>query len=117
VHWSVAIAAGAVMLTYSLTLGAVAEILKANVSSAEAAAAATVFAVTSIVTIAAPVAVVVLAPQRSAEILTSWRTLAPRALASDRGDRARRCRHLPDRPRRRRSRLGSCRLHPRAICS
>ena len=61
------------MLSYALSLAAGAEILKANVTTLEAAVAATVFAVTSIVTIAAPVAVVVVAPERSNEVLASWR--------------------------------------------
>ena len=72
-HWTIAVAIGALMLTYSLSLVAVAEILKANVSSFDAAVAALVFAVASIVTIAAPVVVVVAAPTRSEEVLASWR--------------------------------------------
>lgn len=72
-HWSLCVLAGAVMLSYALSLAAVAEILKANVSTAEAALAATVFAVTSIVTIGAPVVVVIAAPERSNEVLASWR--------------------------------------------
>jgi hypothetical protein len=73
-HWSLCVLAGAVMLSYALSLAALAEILKANVSAAEAAVAATVFAVTSIVTIGAPVCVVVVAPERSNQVLASWRT-------------------------------------------
>ena len=73
IHWSVCVAAGALMLSYALTLAALAEILKANVSTPEAALAAIVFAVTSVVTIAAPVVVVVAAPERSNEVLASWR--------------------------------------------
>ena len=61
------------MLSYALSLAAGAEILKANVGTAEAAVAATVFAVTSILTIAAPVVVVVVAPERSNEVLATWR--------------------------------------------
>ena len=37
-------------------------------------AAAAVFALTSIVTIGAPVAVVLVAPERSAAVLASWKT-------------------------------------------
>ena len=74
INWSVCIAAGAFMLSYALTLAAVAEILKANVSRAEAAVAATVFAGASIVTIAAPVVVVVAMPERSNAVLASWRS-------------------------------------------
>lgn len=62
------------MLSYALSLAAAAEILKANVSKAEAAVAATVFAVTSILTIVAPVVVVFAAPKRSNEVLSSWRS-------------------------------------------
>ena len=73
VHWSVCIVAGAVMLSYALSLAAIAEILKANVSTFAASLAAVVFAATSIVTIAAPVVVVVATPRRSNEVLASWR--------------------------------------------
>jgi len=73
VHWSLCIVAGAVMLSYALSLAAIAEILKANVSTVAASIAAVVFAATSIVTIAAPVVVVVAAPRRSNEVLASWR--------------------------------------------
>ncbi len=72
-HWSVSLVAGIVMLSYTLTLAAGAEILKANVGAAEAATAAVVFAVTSIVTIAAPILVVIAAPSRSGRVLASWR--------------------------------------------
>ena len=73
VHWSLCVVAGAVMLSYALSLAAIAEILKANVSTAAAAVAAVVFAAMSIVTIGAPVVVVVAAPERSNEVLASWR--------------------------------------------
>jgi hypothetical protein len=73
VNWSLCIVAGAVMLSYALSLAAIAEILKANVSTAAASIAALVFAVTSIVTISAPVVVVVAKPERSSEVLASWR--------------------------------------------
>ena len=73
VHWSLCVLAGAVMLSYALSLAAGAEILKANLSTADNVLAATVFALTSIVTIAAPVVVVVAAPQRSSQVLASWR--------------------------------------------
>lgn len=73
VHWSLCVVAGAVMLSYALSLAAIAEILKANVSTVAASVAAIVFAATSIVTIAAPVAVVIAVPRRSSEVLASWR--------------------------------------------
>jgi hypothetical protein len=73
IHWSVGVVVGAVMLSYALSLAAGAEILKANVSTPDAVAAAIVFAVTSAVTVAAPVVVVLVAPERSAEVLASWK--------------------------------------------
>jgi threonine/homoserine/homoserine lactone efflux protein len=72
-HWLVAVAVGAMMLSYTLSLAAGAEILKANVSTVDASAAALLFAITSIVTIAAPVVVVVAAPERSTDVLASWK--------------------------------------------
>ena len=72
-HWLLCVVVGAFMLSYALSIAAAAEILKANVSTADAAIAAVVFALTSIVTIAAPVVVVVAAPERSNEVLAAWR--------------------------------------------
>ena len=72
-HWQLSIAVGALMLSYALTLAAWSEILKAEVSTLDALGAALVFALTSIVTIAAPLAVVVFAPDRSARVLASWK--------------------------------------------
>lgn len=72
-HWLVAAAVGSLMLSYALSLAAVAEILKANVSTPDAVVASVVFAVTSIVTIAAPVVVVLFAPERSAAVLAGWK--------------------------------------------
>ena len=72
-HWQLSIAVGALMLSYALTLAAWAEILQAEVSTLDALGAALVFALTSIVTIAAPLAVVVFAPDRSARVLASWK--------------------------------------------
>lgn len=73
-HWSLAIAAGAFMLTYSLTVLAAIEILKADVSAAEAALAFALFALASIAGIAAPVVVAFKDPERSAERLAAWRS-------------------------------------------
>jgi hypothetical protein len=61
------------MLTYSLCVIAVAEILKANVTGLDAGVAFVVFGLASITTIAAPVVVAVAAPERSAEMLAKWR--------------------------------------------
>ena len=72
-HWLLGVAVGAVMLSYALSLAAAAEILKANVSTLDAASASLVFALTSIVTIAAPVVLVVAAPERSARVLATWK--------------------------------------------
>ncbi|HET7759592.1 MAG TPA: GAP family protein [Gaiellaceae bacterium] len=72
-HWLLEVVVGLVMLSYALTLTAAAETLKANVGSADAALAGLVFAVASIVTIAAPLVVVALAPERAARVLETWR--------------------------------------------
>lgn len=68
-HWAVALVAGGVMLTYSLTIVAVLEIFKANVDALDRAIAVAVFAVTSIVTITAPIVYAVVAPNRAARDL------------------------------------------------
>src|SRR5262245_26454618 len=72
-NWLLAVAVGGLMLSYALSLAAVAEILKANVSTADAVVASVVFAITSIVTVAAPLVVVLVAPERSAAVLASWK--------------------------------------------
>jgi Sap, sulfolipid-1-addressing protein len=64
---------GMVMLSYGLTLAAAAETLKAHPSAVDAALVGLVFAATSIITIAAPLAIVLIAPDRSAAVLTTWR--------------------------------------------
>ncbi len=73
-HWVAATVVGAFMLTYSLTIAAAAEILKANVSTTDDVLAFVVFAVASMLTILAPVVVVIVAPDRSARWLTAWRS-------------------------------------------
>ena len=72
-NWLLAVIVGAFMLTYSLTVAAATEILKADVSTADGAFAFAVFALASITTIVAPVVVVLVAPERSAERLERWR--------------------------------------------
>lgn len=72
-NWSLALAAGAFMLTYSLTFAAAAEILKANVSVADGIVAFVVFGLASIASITAPIVVAVAAPDRADEKLASWR--------------------------------------------
>jgi Sap, sulfolipid-1-addressing protein len=72
-NWLLAVLVGAFMLTYSLTLAAAAEILKAHVSTADSLIAFVVFALASITSIVAPIAVVLFAPERSAERLAQWR--------------------------------------------
>jgi hypothetical protein len=75
-HWAVAVVAGGVMLTYSITIVAVLEILKANVGAVDRAIAVTLFALTSIVTITAPILYTVLAPDRAtADLARSRRWL------------------------------------------
>lgn len=72
-HWALGLVVGAFMLSFALTLAAMAEILKAHVGVLDAAVACLVFALTSIVTIAAPVVVVLVAPDRSAQVLAAWK--------------------------------------------
>ena len=72
-NWVLALAVGAFMLTYSLTIAAAAEILKANVSAEDDALAFLVFAVASILTIVAPIVVALMAPDRADERLAAWR--------------------------------------------
>jgi hypothetical protein len=72
-HWAVALAAGGVMLTYSLTIVAMLETLKANVGTLHRIAAVTVFALTSIVTIAAPIVCATVAPNQTAARLDGWK--------------------------------------------
>ena len=56
-----------------LSLAAGAEILKADVGILDASAAGLVFALTSIITITAPVVLVLIAPDRSAQVLATWK--------------------------------------------
>jgi hypothetical protein len=72
-NWLLAILVGSFMLTYSLTLAAAAEILKADVSATDDVLAFVVFALASIVSIVAPILVVVVAPERSEKRLAEWR--------------------------------------------
>ena len=72
-NWLLAVVVGAFMLTYSLTIAAAAEILKANVSTQDDVIAFVVFAVASIATIVAPVGVALLAPDRADRWLGAWR--------------------------------------------
>jgi hypothetical protein len=72
-HWLLAVAVGAIMLSYALSLAAASEILKANVSGLDAAAAIVIFSLTSIVTIAAPIVIAVAAPERSEQRLAVWK--------------------------------------------
>jgi Sap-like sulfolipid-1-addressing protein len=72
-HWLLAVAVGAIMLSYALSLAAVSEILKANVSAADDAVAVAVFTLTSVTTVVAPIVVVVVSPKRSAQTLATWK--------------------------------------------
>ena len=65
-HWLLAVTVGAIMLSYGLSLAAASEILKANVSRLDAGVAVAVFALTSILTVAAPIVVALVAPDRAA---------------------------------------------------
>jgi hypothetical protein len=72
-HWLLALGVGALMLSYGLSLAAASEILKANVSRLDAGLAIAVFAVASVLTVAAPIVVVLAAPERSTETLAAWK--------------------------------------------
>ena len=83
-HWAVALVAGGVMLTYSVTIVAVLEILKANVGALDRAIAVALFGLTSIITITAPILYTVLAPPGRGGS-GALAPLAHRPLPSDRG--------------------------------
>jgi hypothetical protein len=72
-NWLLAVLVGSFMLTYSLTVAAAVEILKANVSTGDAVIALVVFALASIISIAAPIVLALVAPERSAARLAQWR--------------------------------------------
>jgi len=73
-NWLLAVLVGAFMLTYSLTIAAAAEILKAHVSVEDDVVSFVVFAAASIVTIVAPIVVALMAPERADERLAAWRS-------------------------------------------
>ena len=72
-HWLLAVAVGALMLSYGLTLAAASEILKAHVSRPDAIVAISIFALTSMLTVAAPIVAVIAAPERSEQRLATWK--------------------------------------------
>ena len=72
-HWLLAVAVGALMLSYGITFAAASEILKANVSRLDGGVAIAVFALTSMITVAAPIVAVVAAPERSEQRLETWK--------------------------------------------
>jgi threonine/homoserine/homoserine lactone efflux protein len=72
-NWLLAIIVGAFMLTWSITVAAAAEILKANVSTADDALAFALFALGSLVTITAPLIYALVRPERSEEVLARWK--------------------------------------------
>lgn len=72
-HWLLAVVVGAFMLTYSLTIAAAVEILKAHVTVEDDVAAFVVFGVASIISIVAPIVVALLTPERADERLAQWR--------------------------------------------
>src|SRR5881392_256390 len=73
-HWLLASAVGALMLSYGLSLAAASEILKANLSRLDDGVAIAVFALTSILTVAAPIVLVLVAPDHAAQRLEAWKT-------------------------------------------
>ena len=72
-HWAVAFAAGAFMLTYSITIAAALEILKAHVGTVDKIAALAAYGTASILTIAAPIVLALVAPQRAGAALAGFR--------------------------------------------
>jgi hypothetical protein len=72
-NWLLAVVVGAFMLTYSLTIAAAAEILKAHVSAEDDVIAFVVFAVASVISIVAPVVVALLVPDRADRWMAAWR--------------------------------------------
>jgi Sap, sulfolipid-1-addressing protein len=83
-HWAVALAAGGFMLTYSVTIVAALEILKAHVSTIDEAVAFAIYGVASIVTISAPIVFALVAPERATAALTgfhNWLTIHSRTIS------------------------------------
>jgi hypothetical protein len=72
-HWSVAALAGSLMLTYSVTIIAASEVLKAHVDTVDRTIAMAVFALTSIVTVAAPVTYAMVRPHHTERTLYVWK--------------------------------------------
>jgi hypothetical protein len=72
-HWAVAFAAGAFMLTYSITIAAALETLKAHVGTVDKIVALAAYGTASIVTIAAPIVLALVAPQRAGAALAGFR--------------------------------------------
>ena len=72
-HWLIGLAVGALMLSYGLSLAAASEILKSNVSRLDAGVALGVFALASMLTVAAPIVAVVASPERSERRLEAWK--------------------------------------------
>jgi hypothetical protein len=72
-HWLIGLAVGALMLSYGLSLAAASEILKANVTRLDAGIALAVFALASMLTVAAPIVAVVVSPERSEQRLAAWK--------------------------------------------
>lgn len=73
-HWLLASAVGALMLSYGLSLAAASEILKANLSRLDDGVAIAIFALTSILTVTAPIVLVFVAPDRASQRLEAWKT-------------------------------------------
>jgi hypothetical protein len=83
-HWAVAFAAGAFMLTYSITIVAALEILKAHVGTIDKVVALAVYGAASIVTITVPITFALVAPERAASALASlkrWLTVHSRTIS------------------------------------
>ncbi len=72
-HWLLGVVAGVIMVSYTVTLAAGAEILKADVHTPGAILAALVFALLSMTLVAVPVALALIAPERAAQVLGRWK--------------------------------------------
>jgi hypothetical protein len=82
-HWAAATVAGGLMLTYSITIIAASEILKAHIGPFERVSAMAVFAAASIVTVAAPIVCAIVAPntvERRLYVWKRWLTVNSRSI-------------------------------------
>ncbi len=72
-HWAIAALAGGLMLTYSITIIAATEVVKAHVGNFDRVVAMAIFAAASILTVAAPVVYAIIAPEQVDRGLQKWK--------------------------------------------